>query len=313
MKLSPICLFTYNRLDETKKTIQALQKNLQANESDLYIFSDGVKNKEEELKVNEVREFLKTVDGFKKIKIYESEVNQGLAVSIISGVSKIIKKHGSVIVLEDDLITSPNFLTFMNKGLCFYQNDDKIQSINGFSLYLKSCKKDVYFQSRTFSWGWATWEEKWRIEIFDKKRIREKLEIDKKAKEQLDKFMGRDFYKMLTDSLSGINNSWYVRWAYNHFESDTLAVYPSKSLVKNIGFSDEGTHCKEINSYHSIFDSRTKFSIVFNEYKNKDELLEKEFLKYFSIIHKIKIRFNLILTREGRSLLLKEMYRKIKK
>lgn len=114
MKLAPITLFVYNRPDHTNKTIEALKKNKFAKESELFIFSDGPKKQEDASKVKEVRKYLKTIDGFNDVFIKESEKNKGLANSIISGVTEVINKYRKVIVLEDDLITSPVFLEYMN-------------------------------------------------------------------------------------------------------------------------------------------------------------------------------------------------------
>jgi GT2 family glycosyltransferase len=114
-KLSPIILFAYNRPEHTKKTVEALQKNKLAKDSLLYIFSDGPKREDDVPKIKKVRDYIKTIKGFKKVEIFESNKNKGLANSVISGVTKIINKYGEVIVLEDDLITSPNFLVYMNK------------------------------------------------------------------------------------------------------------------------------------------------------------------------------------------------------
>ena len=130
--LAPILLFVYNRLDHTIKTITELQKNKLANESELFIFSDAPKNNNANLAVEKVRNFIKTVDGFRKISIIERQKNYGLAGSIIDGVSKIINDFGKVIVLEDDLITSPYFLNYMNDGLNIYENDDQVACIHGY-------------------------------------------------------------------------------------------------------------------------------------------------------------------------------------
>ncbi|HEY4831020.1 MAG TPA: glycosyltransferase, partial [Waddliaceae bacterium] len=113
MKIAPIVLFVYNRLETVKKTIESLQMNTLAKESELYIFSDGPKNPDDKIQVDLVREYLKTIRGFKNITIDESPKNSGLAISIIHGVTEIVEKFNKVIVLEDDLITSPYFLQFM--------------------------------------------------------------------------------------------------------------------------------------------------------------------------------------------------------
>jgi GT2 family glycosyltransferase len=113
MKLAPITLFVYNRLDHTIDTVMALQKNDLSKESELFIFSDGPKNKDDEKKVLAVRKYIKSIKGFKKVTIFESKKNKGLANSIISGVTKIINKYGRIIVLEDDIVTSKYFLIFL--------------------------------------------------------------------------------------------------------------------------------------------------------------------------------------------------------
>lgn len=114
--LAPICLFTYNRLEKTKQTINALKKNFLANQSHLIIFSDGAKDYKTKHEVNSVRRFLYTIDGFKSVEIIESPINQGLGESITNGVTKVIDNYGKVIVLEDDLYTTPNFLDYMNQA-----------------------------------------------------------------------------------------------------------------------------------------------------------------------------------------------------
>ena len=90
---APICLFTYNRLYETKETVNALKNNLLSKDSELFIFSDGPKNESVKGKVKAVREFLKSVNGFKSITIFESKINNGLAKSIVDGVTQIINKY----------------------------------------------------------------------------------------------------------------------------------------------------------------------------------------------------------------------------
>ena len=132
MVLAPIVLFVYNRPWHTQQTVEALQKNELAAESDLYIFADGPKTANDE-KVNEVRKYIKTITGFKSVTIFEKEKNCGLANSVIAGVTEIINKFGEVIVVEDDIVTSKYFLKFINEALDFFANDPKIFSISGYT------------------------------------------------------------------------------------------------------------------------------------------------------------------------------------
>ena len=107
--LAPIVLFVYNRLSHTKKTIESLQKNKLAIDSNLFIYSDHAKNKDSEQKVQKVRDYIGGVNGFKSVTIICREKNLGLADSIIDGVTNVVNRYGKIIVLEDDIVTSPFF------------------------------------------------------------------------------------------------------------------------------------------------------------------------------------------------------------
>jgi len=163
MSLAPIVLFVYNRPEHTRQTIDALQKNDLAQESELFVYSDGTKNEKALPQVNKVREMVRRISGFKKVTVIERDRNWGLAANIIDGVTHVVGKYGTVIVLEDDLITSRNFLRFMNEALAVYKKEGAVYSITGHSF--TDDVKDIdssYFLAFTSSWGWATWEEKWR-------------------------------------------------------------------------------------------------------------------------------------------------------
>ncbi|MBW8332464.1 MAG: glycosyltransferase [Prolixibacteraceae bacterium] len=310
--LAPICLFTYNRLDETRQTVEALKHNFLASSSELIIFSDGPKNEANVVRVQEVRQYLRSVKGFKNITIKESLENKGLANSIINGVTQIIKEYGKVIVLEDDLISSPNFLNFMNQALDFYQNDEKIKSVNGYSLFLKTKTDENYFQIRPFPWGWATWEDRWDEGIFDKKKLTNLISEDKFILKKFNIACGDDISKMFLNSIFGKNDSWYVRWAFEHFRTNKYSIFPAFSLISNIGHNTEGTHCKGINSYKSVMIDELTSLNKFESFKYPDLTTTKEFLYYFSIQHKLLVRIKLLRNKTGRKLLYKDIISRIK-
>jgi len=152
--LAPICLFVYSRLEETIMTVESLQRNTLASESQLFVFSDGGKDEKNIDDVRAVRKYIHTITGFANKTIFESEINKGLANSIISGVTKIVEMYGKVIVLEDDLILATNFLSYMNQALDFYQEKKRILSISGFSFefnYPLGYKYDVALSIRATS------------------------------------------------------------------------------------------------------------------------------------------------------------------
>lgn len=285
MILAPVCLFNYNRLLETKQTVEALKNNYLAFASELFIFSDGPKDDASAKKVNEVREYLKTINGFKSITIYESPTNKGLANSIISGVTEIIEKHGKVIVLEDDLITSPNFLNFMNQALNFYEKNNKIFSISGYTLELPSLKytkKDFYYGYRASSWGWATWLDRWQKvdwEIKDYTAFVKSRALKSKFRRG-----GADLPRMLRNQMTGRIDSWAIRWCYNQFKKNQLTVFPTKSKIVSIGFGDNATHTKTTKRFDTKLDTSNKVNFDFEQEIILNKKLIKEHKFKFSLI-----------------------------
>ena len=238
--LAPIVVFTYNRLWHTKQTIEALQKNDLAEESELYIFSDGPKNKDSSNEVNDVREYIKKIDGFKKITIIERDKNWGLARSIIDGVSTVVNEHGKLIVLEDDLVTSPHFLSFMNANLSLYKDNQKVGSISGYIPHIKNLP-DLFFLKFGTSLGWGTWKRVWNTCEFDENILLSKFDNKNKIYEfSMDG--AYNYYKMLNSQKNKQIDSWAIRFVASLFLQNLLSLRVGKSLIQHIG-SDSGTHC----------------------------------------------------------------------
>lgn len=240
MSLAPILLFTYNRPSHTRQTLEALLNNKLCSESELYVFSDGYKNDSDKREVEKVRKIIRSIDGFQQIHIIENTHNLGLAKSVIQGVTQVIDKHGKVIVLEDDLITSPWFLTFMNEALERFENEEKIGHIHGFCFPLPDLP-DAFLIKWTGSWGWATWKRAWQQFNPDGKAL-----LDEITKRKLSKsfdFNGKyPFTRMLKRQVNGMNDSWAIRWNASLFLNDMLSLNAGKSLVRNIGFDGSGRH-----------------------------------------------------------------------
>lgn len=249
--LAPIALFVYNRLWHTKQTIESLKANMLANESDLIIYSDGPKNNSENLfenqisEINEVRKYIKSVKGFRTIKIIERDENYGLARNIIDGVTETISKNGKIIVLEDDIITSPAFILFMNQALEFYEDKRKVWHISGWNYPIK--KEDlgeVFFWKMMNCWGWATWSDRWDYFIRDTDYFLNAFK-SRKTKREFNLDNSINFYSHLELNKIGKLNTWAIYWYSVIFENDGLALNPTQSYTFNIGFDGSGTNCGE--------------------------------------------------------------------
>lgn len=240
---APIALFVYNRPVHTRQTVEALQKNVLSYESDLFIFSDAPKSEAQEKLVRDVREYVSVIQGFKSITIVRQEKNQGLANSIIGGVTSLVERFGRVIVLEDDLIVTPDFLEFMNRALDRYENDAQVVQISGYMFPVEpETGGDALFLPLTTSWGWATWKRAWALFDPDSKGYA-RVKNDAKLRRSFNLEGTYDYFSMLQDQLAGRVNSWAIRWYLSTFMVNGITLYPRQSLVMNIGFDGSGTHC----------------------------------------------------------------------
>lgn len=240
MSLSPILLFTYNRPEHTRLTLEALKKNHLSDRSRLYIFSDGYRDETDREGVMKVRELIRSVEGFASIHIEERTENVGLSRNIIEGVTGVVNEHGKVIVLEDDLITSPYFLTFMNDVLERYEQEEKIAHVQGFCFPLLDLP-DAFLIKWTGSWGWATWKRAWDLFNPDGEALLSEI-MKKKLNREFDFNDNYPFTRMLRRQVNGENDSWAIRWNASLFLNNKLSVNAGKSLVQNIGFDGSGRH-----------------------------------------------------------------------
>lgn len=245
--LAPVVLFAYKRVDKLRECLQALEDNLWAEKTVLYVYCDGPRKKEDIIAVQQVREYLhayKTKKSFKELYLIESENNKGLANSVIDGVTAVVNKYGKVIVVEDDLITTRDFLQYMNGALNFYENMEEYGSISAYTLPMKQLNKytkDIYVTRKGECWGWGTWKDRWNkvdwsVGDFDE------YYNDKKRRRAFNAIeYGLD--KMLVMQMNGKIDSWAVRWCYHLYCNGLLTVYPRVSKTLNIGFDGSGTHC----------------------------------------------------------------------
>lgn len=243
MKLAPIAMFVYNRMDMVKKTLYSLKENIYAEESILYIFADGAKpntsNSELE-KVKKVRDFIRSEQWCKEVVIVESNVNLGLANSVIKGVTDVVNKHEKVIVLEDDLLLSPNFLSFMNTALSLYENESKVGSISGYVYPMREKFPDLFFATLPECLGWATWKRAWDVFEIDIYKCIAFFDSEDKIR-RFEYNYSYGAYDFLFAQKNKKVDSWYIRWAASLFHHSMLTLYPGNNLVSHIGY-EAGTH-----------------------------------------------------------------------
>lgn len=252
-KFAPIALFVYNRPEHTRRTIKFLQQNQLASDSRLFIFSDGPKRPADQAKVNQVRELIRKVEGFKSLEIIERPQNMGLANSIISGVTQLVNEYGRIIVFEDDLITSPYTLQYFNEALLRYEQEQRVMHIGAYMYPLASQSSEelpeTFFYRAATSWGWATWARAWKHFNADVNDLMTQFSPEMKHQFSIESNM--NFWKQMRELKWGRNNSWAIRWYASIFLKGGLTLNPAHSLVSNIGHDGSGVH-SGINEIYNV-------------------------------------------------------------
>jgi len=239
---APIAVFVYNRARHTREMLLNLRKCEGFAKSPLYVFCDGPKNQETSKSVEEVRSVVRELVG-DTAKIIESENNQGLANSIIKGVTRLCDEYGQVIVLEDDLIVSSNFLIYMNKALDKYNNEASVMQISGHMFDVPAFKdsQEAMFLPFTTSWGWATWKRAW--DCFDENAEGwGALKSDAELRKSFNLDGSFDYFSMLQRQMHGKSDSWAIRWYWSVFKNNGCVLFPPRTLVDNTGFDGSGTN-----------------------------------------------------------------------
>lgn len=254
-ELAPVIIFTYNRINHVKKVIDALKNNVLASRTEVFIFSDGFKDNNDKFQVEEVRLYLKKLKlknnkkkEFKNFEIFESKGNNGCTNSVIYGINKIFDMYKMAIILEDDIITSKNFLMFMNKALQYYKNDFSILNISAYNLCDNIYNRgyDTFLYKRFIGYGWAIWKNRW--DLLDWNMDKNKLknvnikQFKKISPDLYNNFLGYFLY----DFASKLD--WDIMLYFNQLILKKFTVLPIKSKTINIGMDGSGLHRNFVNN-----------------------------------------------------------------
>lgn len=294
-ELAPIGVSTYIRLEHLKKTISALQQNTLAKESRLFVFSDAPKLGDED-KVRKIREYLHTIDSFKEITILERSENSRIK-NNRGGIRQLLDESGKCIFLEEDVVTAPGFLEFINKGLEYYKDDLRILSIGAHTPNLRLYEDyhdDFYFIDRFHGWGFGIWQD--RYDLIDYIPRYEEIKNNKNAINVL-KNMGDDMLPMIKLEAEGKIDALDIKACYLMSTQQMVNVLPTQTLVKNIGLDGSGMHCGNQDDFATdILSQVTKFK--FGKYKKIDPIIEKQYKKFFSksIVFRLKNKIKCFLT-----------------
>jgi hypothetical protein len=242
MSLAPIILFVYNRPEHTRLTLNALAENIKADQTELFIFCDGPKpNASDDTleKIKAVRSLVREKLWCRQVSIVERDTNYGLSKSIIYGVTEIINQYGKAIMLEDDIVTTRLFLTFMNEALTLYE-DKGLAGVSGWAFPIK-VDEPSYFSRIGSCWGWGTWKKTWQQTEWNADKLMSQLS-DPVVKQEFDADGRYPYFKMLESQSLGLNDSWAIRFYASFFVRKELFLFSSVPLAVNIGMDGTGVH-----------------------------------------------------------------------
>lgn len=249
--LSPVVLFVYNRPHHTRMTLEALHANALADATQLIVYADGQKGNsfEERAKTEEVRAIIREKPWCGSVELIEFETNRGLATSVVAGVTEVVNQFGKVIVLEDDVVTSPGFLKYMNEALDLYEEEEQVMHISGYMFPVKGKLPPTFFYNTASCWGWATWKNRWAYFRDDAKSLFREIYNSGRLKE-FDLQNSVDFSRQLQDNISGNKETWAVKWYASMFLRNGLSLHPWPSLTNNIGHDLTGQNCAPSAVFH---------------------------------------------------------------
>ncbi len=243
MTLAPIVIFCYNRPDHLQRTVEALAANSLAAQSELIVYSDGPRKAADEPAIEAVRAYLATVSGFRSVRIVAAPKNKGLARSVIEGVTEVVNTYGRVIVMEDDLLCTPDFLEYMNDALHTFEENSPVFSVSGYSFgtgAVKTYPHDAALVFRASSLGWGTWKDRWEKvdwQVNDFGKFMNSPERQNRLKDA-----GEDILPMIIKQQRGLIHSWAVRWTYHHVKYGGYCLIPVRSKIRTIGDDGSGSN-----------------------------------------------------------------------
>lgn len=289
---APVAVFAHRRADHLRRTLTSLAQCKFADKTDVTIFLDGAKDNSQLTAVSNTLAVANCSYSFKSCTVHARDQNVGLKSNIIEGISSILREHESVIVLEDDILCSQDFLIYMNKFLSLYSQEDRVWHINGWNYDCEFQSAEKYYFSRIMNcWGWATWRDRW-----------EKLELDAEAACRSLSFSERrefncdwtfPFFSQLLGNAIGVNNTWAILWYYTIFKHKGLCISPRHARNYNIGNDGSGTHhtlvpnSSEFENFQSMNWDFVDKKISIHESKIHLSDLKVHFCQLFSLKRRI--------------------------
>jgi hypothetical protein len=253
---APVLISVYNRFQHFSQCINSLVQCRGADQTPLFIAIDAPFRDEDVEANNKIRQFAKEIKGFRSVELFCREKNMGARGNVLDARKQIFSKYDTMIMSEDDNVFSRFFLQFVNTGLNLYKESENVFSISGYNYPIErpiGYEADFYFYKAFSAWGVGYWKEKFNAVDFETKSF---------WKDFKNPFLWNSFNKTLGDHVfihllhSKIKKQVYGDTAVccHLFKNDMVSVFPSITLVRNLGHDGSGIHCGD--TMHSLFSNQ---------------------------------------------------------
>lgn len=308
MIIYPVAIPTLCRYEHFKRTVESLSKCSLAEKTELVLGIDYPLNKKHEEGHNKIKEYVKTINGFKKVTVFYADRNLGQSENLRRLKEYVKCTYDAWIFTEDDNVFSPCFLEFMNISLNELKNNKKIFAVTGYSPieYENMTKNPIVLSRYAFMWGCGVW--------FDRSSPLQFSECDSICRD-----LGKSFrvFKEQPAALGMFLVMLKRKQSYGdiirtieNVLNDRYFLMPSLSMVRNIGQDGSGQHSgvnykiqnQMISSKYHCSYTQDDFERALGEiktfkYKRKSFFIMLSSNKFKAILQIIKIVFRWIFYR----------------
>lgn len=297
---APVLVTTLNRYGHFKRCIESLSKCTHAEKTELVIGVDYPPSEKYKEGWKQICEFVPNIKGFKKVTVFYRETNFGAGPNNVALKKYAREQYNSFIFTEDDNEFSPNFLDYMNKALAAFEDNPKVFGICGYNyaqIDMAGYEKEYYYSHEMSAWGWGSWFndkcDKIQTEIRTPGYL---MKLIKNVPFKTFISNGAKRCKLLYEVGKGFTGDGY--YTYYEWNNDMYCVFPTLSLVRNIGHDGSGAHCNPIENDifatqtiddKKTFDSNFDLPVVYND------IIRKKFNSFQAGDYRDKIKKILLL------------------
>ena len=277
----PVAFIIFNRPDTAAEVFKEIKK---AKPKRLYLISDAARDgrKDEAEKVRECRETIEAmIDWDCEVRKNYAETNMGCKMRVSSGISWALEHEEYIIILEDDVVPSEDFFSFMQQMLEEYKDKREIFMVSGTNLIRSYVpKQDYIFSNFPSIWGWGTWKRAWAahydVSMSGWKETDHSGDFRSIFRNPLAYWLfRREAYRVY----NGEKDTWDVQWDYCRFRNHALGIVPRYNMVRNIGFNREDATHTTGESFEDFSYGAMKLPCKANETMKPDDKYEREYLK----------------------------------